>query len=193
MQKNLTKTDFARPDRDEEEEGRGVAGWLRLFWAGKWIIAVTAVLGLLYGIWQAYVVAVPQFRATTQMALEIRPQQVIDIEAVVSGVSGDTASMNTEMVLIRSKELVGRMVDQLNLTEDPEFNPYLDDPLDRPTLGQRIMGLRNVFSEPVTRTPSDEQVRRATIEAARGAISTGTSRDSYIFTISALTRSPGLT
>ena len=191
MQKNLTKADFARPDREEEEEGRGVAGYLRLFWAGKWIIAATAVLGLLYGIWQAYVVAVPQFRATTQMALEIRPQQVIDIEAVVSGVSGDTASMNTEMVLIRSKELVGRLVDQLNLTEDPEFNPFLDDPLDRPTLGKRIMGLRNVFSDTETdRTPSDEQVRRATIETVRGAISTGTSRDSYIFTISALTRSP---
>lgn len=95
-------------------------------WRGKWIIAACLVLGMIAGGYYGYRVAVPLYRATATISfLPTRQQNVSGAESVVSGLRGDLVTMNTEIAVMRSRKLVGKLVEELELTKLPEFNPWL--------------------------------------------------------------------
>ena len=98
---------------------------LRTVWRGKFWIGLCAAIALIIGGWYAFVVATPIYTASSMVALETQPQQTIDIESVVSGLGGDQSSINTEVEVIRSRELAEKVVRELDLTTDPEFNEFL--------------------------------------------------------------------
>jgi len=64
----------------------------------------------------------PRFSATAQLIIDPRQEQVIDMNQVLSGLTPDTAVVESEVKIINSRSLAGRVVDELNLTIDPEFN-----------------------------------------------------------------------
>ncbi len=70
----------------------------------------------------------PIYTADTNVLLDPEPNQVIDRTPVNGGVVADTAAVDTEVELVRSRALVGRVVDQLGLINDPEFNYRLRPP-----------------------------------------------------------------
>lgn len=70
----------------------------------------------------------PLYTATTLVLLDPREQQVVDIEAVMSGLPPDSAVVDSEVEVLRSRRLAARVVDQLNLMEDDEFNGALQEP-----------------------------------------------------------------
>jgi len=67
----------------------------------------------------------PRYTAQTQLTLDIRKSRVVDIEEVMSGISADAAVIGTELDIIQSSDLLSKVVDQLDLDLDPEFNPAL--------------------------------------------------------------------
>jgi uncharacterized protein involved in exopolysaccharide biosynthesis len=84
-------------------------------WRGKFWIAMSIALCVVIAGFYAYRLAVPQYRATTVLMLETEQQQIVDLTSVVTGLSGDTAELNSEIEVLRSRELIGRVVDQENL------------------------------------------------------------------------------
>lgn len=72
--------------------------------------------------------ATPLFTATTSLTIDTRSQNVVDAEAVLSGLSPDAGVVDTEIEIIKSRRLAERVVDALDLDEDPEFNPALAEP-----------------------------------------------------------------
>lgn len=94
-------------------------------WRGKWVIFALAALSTLAGGYYAYVVAVPLYRATSVLMLETQQDTVVDLQSVVGGMSGDDAEVNSEVEVLKSRGLTGKVVDRLNLVEDPEFNSAL--------------------------------------------------------------------
>ncbi|WP_341223658.1 GumC family protein [Loktanella salsilacus] len=174
----------------EDEDTIDLMALLGTLWRGKWIILTLSLLGVIMAGYYAFRVAVPTYRATTQMALVLDQSPIIDIESVMTGVSSDTSSLNTEMEIIRSRELVSRLVDELDLTQDPEFNPAL-----RPDAGVALIdvvaGIINLIAPPeVEETPSQAEIRNGVIDRVRQVVSTSIERQSYIFSISAVTGSP---
>lgn len=178
-----------RPDDDDEID---LLALIRTLWRGKWWIILCAIVAVGVGGWYAYRIAVPTYTATTQMALQIRQESVVDLQSVLSGVSSDQSSINTEMEIIRSRELISALVDRLDLMSDPEFNVSL-----RPDEGfgvrdaivlvrQYIPGLEAPLPPA---PPSDEAIRNGVIGTVRNAISTQIGRQSYVFSISATTES----
>jgi capsular exopolysaccharide synthesis family protein len=169
---------------------------LGALWRGKWIIAGCAALLMVIGGYYAFWVAVPKYRATAQLALQIRNERVVDLESVVSGVSTETSAINTEMEVIRSRALLGKLVDELNLTEDPEFNAALR-PEPAFSLGQLKSAIKSVVapapeavpSEPAA-DPGQDPAQNRTIDAVRAAVSAANQRNTYIFNISATTQRP---
>jgi len=93
--------------------------------AGWRIIALTLVVAVLAGLVYIYALATPVYRATAVGMLETRQENVVDFESVISGLSGDSSEINTELEVLRSRGLMGRVVDELDLTADPEFNAAL--------------------------------------------------------------------
>ncbi|MDU8914015.1 polysaccharide biosynthesis tyrosine autokinase [Aestuariicoccus sp. MJ-SS9] len=174
---------------------------LQLFgtlWRGKLIIAFCAMVTVLIGGYYAFVVAVPKYSATTTLALQLRNEQVVDIESVVSGVSTETSAINTELEVIRSRGLLQKLVTELNLTDDPEFNSVLR-PAPAVSLEPLKTVIRNFFEQAKSpeasdassdALPAEQATMNRTVGAVRSAVSASNQRNTYVFSISAKTENP---
>ncbi|MEP5731191.1 MAG: Wzz/FepE/Etk N-terminal domain-containing protein [Sulfitobacter sp.] len=160
-------------------------------WRGKFLILFTTMLGVLIGGWYAYFFAVPVFTSSSTVALESRQEQVVDIESVVTGLSGDQATINTEVEVIRSRGLVEKLVKQLNLLEDPEFNASLR-PEPRFSVPALIALIRSYVSseEVATEGPVERQEIDAVIDKVLTKVGVSNIRQSYVFRITATTEQP---
>jgi len=114
------------PQKREDEID--LAQLFRTLWRGKFWIILFTLIGLTIGIYRAYITAVPVYTAKSVVMLESRREQVVDLSSVVTGLSGDFATINTEVQVIRSRGLIEKLVKKLDLTNDPEFNPRLRPP-----------------------------------------------------------------
>lgn len=178
---------------------------LRTLWLGKSVIALFAALALGYGLYKSVIAGIPLYTAQAEMALQLAAPSALDIEAVVAGFSGDQASINTEMAVITSGELIERLVTELRLDEDPEFNLHIVTDEDGPgpvatairaakdavkgairSLAPERAGGPGGAEEEVT----PEDVRRDVVEAVREAFRTESNWDTYVFTIHATTQDP---
>ena len=57
-----------------------------------------------------------------------RESQVVDVEAVISGLAGDAATIESEIQVIKSRGLAEKTIRALKLDQDPEFNSALRPP-----------------------------------------------------------------
>ncbi len=163
----------------------------RTIWRGKFWILLTTLIALLIGGYYAFVIAVPTYTTTAAVALESRQEQVVDIESVMTGLGGDQATVNTEVEVIRSRELMQKLVIQLDLVEDPEFNPSLT-PEPKYSLGKAVTWIRAQLQAPLPAPPpaSDQMLLDEVINNVLKAITVSNIRNSYVFEITAVTEDP---
>ena len=115
---------------------------LNVLWRGKFIILAGLLIGLGLGWYYANYVAEPVYRASSVVMMESREQTVVNLDSVVGGLpSADQSVLNSEAEVIRSRGLLGKVVDDLDLTSDPEFNVYLRPIGWKTKLQQNIMAL----------------------------------------------------
>ncbi|MCH8322175.1 MAG: polysaccharide biosynthesis tyrosine autokinase [Proteobacteria bacterium] len=112
---------FSLPDGEEEISLEAI---FRTFKRRRGILFST--IFLLMGLTALVVFQLPK-EYTADVLLEIEPgtNKVIDPLAILSGLPMDTETILTEIEIIRSRALHQRVVEKLNLTRDPEFNPAL--------------------------------------------------------------------
>jgi exopolysaccharide transport family protein len=72
--------------------------------------------------------ATPLYTATSSLTINTRTQNVVSAESVLSGLSAETSVVDTEIEILKSRQLAQRVVEALNLEEDAEFNPALAEP-----------------------------------------------------------------
>lgn len=197
MQKNTRAPSFIQDDGKNDEID--VFALLATLWRGKWIIGLCATIFILIGGYNAFVVAVPKYTASTTLTLQLRNANVVDIDSVVSGVSTDDAALNTELEVIRSRILIKKLVDELELDKDPEFNTSLRA---EPNLSvdQLIRHARTWVTTRINGTAQEPQVAPEQVDEdpvlnrvvtnVRRAISTTSQRNSYVFNIRATTEAP---
>lgn len=70
----------------------------------------------------------PLFTATANVTINTRQSTVVDSQAVLSGLTADSSIVDTEVEILKSRHLTERVVDGLNLANDPEFNADLATP-----------------------------------------------------------------
>jgi succinoglycan biosynthesis transport protein ExoP len=78
----------------------------------------------------------PKYRAEAVLILDSRKQQIANIQDVVSGLSTDNSALRSELDVLTSRPLAGKVIDKLNLMADPEFNPALQPPT--PVIGSLL-------------------------------------------------------
>ena len=97
---------------------------LRIIWNARWIFAVCmmfcGVLGLLY-VGQI----TPTYKATAQVIFDLQKQNIVDIEDVLVSSDFKADRLQNEIAVLRSTSLMERVIDTLNLLENPEFNTRL--------------------------------------------------------------------
>lgn len=176
--------------REREDDEIDLFELVRTLWRGKWWILLTTFIAMVIGGYYAYRIAVPMYTASAVVALESRQEQVVDIESVMTGLSGDQATINTEVEVLKSRNLAHKLVLALDLLDDPEFNTALRENTGF-SVGTLISLIKGVLGaqQPVTRK-SDEALLEATTDRLIGAMSISNVRQSYVFRITAVTTSP---
>ncbi len=102
-------------------------GILRTLQRRKWLIIITAMaVSILASIFVFRIT--PLYTATAFVEISPRQSRVVDFEAVLSGLPSDTATIATEIQVIRSRKLAGRTIQRLELHRNPEFNAALRPP-----------------------------------------------------------------
>ena len=159
---------------------------LGTLWRGKWIILLLATLAVLAGGYFAYRVAVPVYTANATVALDSQQQNITDLTNVISGLAGDQATINTEVEVMRSRGLVEKLVTDMDLGMDPEFNRLLR-PISPYAVKPFIKGLLGLQEPSVE--PNERAFMDSTIDAVLSAIAVSNQRQSYVFNIAATTTS----
>ena len=141
--------------------------------------------------------ATPLFTATASVVLNLRESQVVDFESVLSGMPPDSAAVDTEVEVIRSRALAETVVDRLNLTDVPEFNSELRDP----SFAQAMLGgirgfvsglLPSQVEARQTLSDKEAQIRERVVSALMEARSVRRSGLTYVIEISATSETPRL-
>jgi len=148
-----------------ETEGFSLRRLLSILRRRKYLIA-----GVMFIITSITVMMVsqitPLYSASTKIVVEPNRQNVVDIESVVSGLTPDYFTNETEAEVIQSRELAFAAVDRLQLTKSPLFNPLLWEP--EPGLFESLMKAGKVFLLGIIGSPEDileVETEEATAEA----------------------------
>lgn len=111
---------------DVDDDTIDLFALLRTVWLGKWIIALFFVIAAGIGVYVAYFASTPIYRSTAVVILETNQQSpVLDLQSVVSGASGDSTEVKSEIEVLRARSLMELVVNRMDLTNDPEFNASL--------------------------------------------------------------------
>ena len=152
------------------------------------VAAVVAAVTLLTVL--AVFQATPRYSATSNIAVQTQKTQVVDIQDVVSNMAPDTATMETQASILRSRGLAAKLVDEQKLQNDPEFNAALKRG------GFSLLSPGTWFGsdadEPQRPLTPLEQARQraAVVNAALGAFSIKVVPRSYVVTITATSTNP---
>lgn len=166
---------------DDEIDLMALAGTL---WRGKFLIFAITVLVAVAGVAYAIFLATPTYTSTMTLAIRQNQSSVIDIGSVMSGVSSESESLNTEVEVLRSRDLLERLAAQLDLANDPEFNPVL-----RPKPIFSLEGVWRTLTGSEEEVPSEAQIRNSIVEHLRDVISASAQRQTFLISVSVTTES----
>ena len=188
--------------------------WLREFierlWRHKWLLVTTVGLVTLAAFVHVAQVT-PRYAAKAKILIGVPKANVVDIQNVLRGLPVNRAHIESEMQVLTSRSLAAKVVDRLDLVNDPEFNPRLrppsHSPLRRwlPGIGLDPLGwiperwraaLSGAGSADPPPPPTPEEIeqraRRAAIARIQGTVMASIEGRSHVIAITARSPSPKL-
>lgn len=113
--------------RDDAEESLTAIEILNILRRRKHIVIASIVI--ITAIAAAIVLQItPRYTAESALVLDTRKTEVVDLQAVLSGLPTDTAVVNSEVEVLQSPSIAQQVAAKLNLVSIPEFNPRLRPP-----------------------------------------------------------------
>jgi succinoglycan biosynthesis transport protein ExoP len=178
------------PEGDAGDEINLVELW-RSIAKRKWaILGLMAVVGMLA---VALVMSMtPIYRATAVVMFEAGKQQVVSIEDVYAGASGNQTYLATQLEIVRSREVALKTVKLLKLWDHPAFDPRRPrtGPLEQASAGVRgWLGMEQAV-ESVDWTP--EVLAAAVVGSFQDSVEVELLRNSQIARVSFESEDPAL-
>lgn len=109
------------PAADQFEREPELREILRRIWAYKWLVVCVLALGV-GATWLVVQQIVPRYTATASLLIEPPEKNVIEFRDVVEGLKADPMTLQSEVMVLQSRELVAKAVDRLGLDESNRFN-----------------------------------------------------------------------
>ncbi|WP_112320888.1 exopolysaccharide transport family protein [Oceanibium sediminis] len=159
-----------------------LAGWPRILLC---IVLLVGLAGISLGS-----LAVPTWRASSTLMLNPQEQTLIDLGRVLPALGRDAQILNTQTEVLKSRLLLGRVVDDLGLVEVAEFNPARrpEGSLSPAVLKRRIAGwLGYDAAPPAPLLPAAE--RDETIRTLLRKLDIAVEPDSLVIAVSLTSRS----
>ncbi|MDO8287602.1 MAG: polysaccharide biosynthesis tyrosine autokinase [Parvibaculum sp.] len=201
---NLHSPSPTRIDADLQERGGGAPAWLpavaegldvrRIFVAFRRRLRLFAAVGLavLLAVILVTLQATPKYTATANVVLDTRKERVSNVEEVLSGLPADSSAVDTEVEILKSRQLAERVVKGLKLEEDSEFNGALRKPTGVKAL---LGGVGSIFGAkaPETVTLSGEAAQKhheQIVDAVLGGLSVKRAGLTYVINVNYESDSP---
>jgi succinoglycan biosynthesis transport protein ExoP len=133
----------------------------------KFVLLATIVI--ITGATYAYISQqTPLYTGQALIQIQTRDAQVIQVQGVVEDLVADPATMQSEIQFLTSPAFLRRMVEQLNLVEDPEFNGALREDAGQPSVLELLNPMRyvpedwlaSVTAPPEAAAPADDSEMR---------------------------------
>jgi capsular exopolysaccharide synthesis family protein len=126
--------------------------------------------------------ATPRYTSTASIAITPQGADVLQQAQTPVGISADSSTIETQVQVLESRPIARRVVQRLNLTRDPEFNPML---------GEKKKGIREWLeaARPKTaaaeRAPGPEVAMDIATDIVQGVTSSRRNGLTYVVEISA--------
>jgi polysaccharide biosynthesis transport protein len=198
---NESASDPAMNDK-RGDAGVDLRAWLGSLRRRKLTIAAITLIGTLL----AYFVVngmTPLYSASTSVIIEGQEPQVVEFDSVVGGIALDPSAIGSQVEILQSRSLAARVVDELSLVDDPEFNVTLVEP--EPSLLEKIdprtwlpeawldaVGLAPEEPEVIVETPEEKaaRIRAAVVDAYLNNLSVEAVNFTYVLTIGFTSQDP---
>jgi polysaccharide biosynthesis transport protein len=163
-------------------------------WRGKWIVLAFVLFSVVFADFYFRYVVVPHYPATTKIALkENQPEKILtDIESLMANGPITDTGINTELEVLRSRDLIGKLVDSLDLTNQSDFNPLLREPRLSNQIKTQFFAFFGVVSEKPKISRSPEEVRSIAISSVLNVMAFSNTRKTRVINISVSTTKPVL-
>jgi succinoglycan biosynthesis transport protein ExoP len=163
-------------------------------WRGKWIVLVFVLFCVVFANFYFKYVPVPLYTATTKITLkENQPEKILtDIESLMANGPITATGINTELEVLRSRDLAGKLVDTLDLTNQPDFNPLLREPRLSNQTKTQLFSFFGVASEKTKIFRSPEEVRSIAISSVLNVMAFSNTKNTRVINISVMTTKPDL-
>ncbi|MCD1634280.1 polysaccharide biosynthesis tyrosine autokinase [Martelella mediterranea] len=136
-----------------------------IFWRRKFLIALICTVFVLAGGYYAFKMTTPIYEASSVTMVSSQSEKLIDLPSVLAQIGTDDVALKSEIEVIRSRILIGKVVDMLDLTSDPEFNGALREPTAFSQLVSSIKGLLPTNSKPTAGRVDPERTRERVVSA----------------------------
>lgn len=177
-----------------DEDTIDLGALLATLWRGKWLILLVTVGSLFLAIYYAFAVAVPTYRSTAVVILQTKQDNIVDLPSIAGGLSGNQVEVNTEVEVLKSRGLAKKVVERLDLVNDPEFNGRLREPSGIAKVIGSIRSLLPSSSDEVAPEVDEQAEKERTLERVTASllskISVSNIRQSVVFNITVETQSP---
>ncbi len=196
---------------DVADDEIDLAKIVKVVWRGKWVIAACALMGLVLAANHVYRVVTPMYSANAAVILEEDYSKKLNVSDFDPSLSANFFTFGTQTRVFTSRYLAEKVVTDLNLLENPYFNPYMPEQgsLEKQaepgvlskirqalrTAKASVMGWFSASEDaarPVPAKPTDRDILDATINAALGSISVSNATDTYVYDLTAVTPYPDL-
>ena len=157
------------------------------------------ILGVTFGL-TALVMAVvlqqtPLYTASAQVLLDRQKMQVTDMEAVMSGDPADSATVDSEVEILRSRALAARVVARTDLMTDPEFNAALRETSILQWLDPRVwireaLALVSAAPAPMNEEMAAQAERDAVVDVLLEQLTVRRQRLTYVINLSVTSENP---
>ncbi|WP_424934314.1 GumC family protein [Amaricoccus macauensis] len=143
-------------------------------WRGRWVIAISILIAVVLA---AMLISrfEPRYSTSATVMFGIERANIADLNEILVSPEFDQDTLENEVQVLRSSNLINRVVDELALDENPEFNPYLIEP--EPGLVDRIDAsvnfpewLRSSLMQAGFLTAPEEEPLSAEEQARRGRL-----------------------
>jgi succinoglycan biosynthesis transport protein ExoP len=159
----------------------------------KWLSVFRRHAGLFFAVAGAIIAcfafatltAPKQYTAAAEVVVDVRHQNIVDAAPVVQDLPRSNTEANivdTQVAILRSRALAERVVDDLQLVNDPEFNGALAEPSG---LAAWLSGVL-----PKSAPPSAQDARGAVVDALLGRLSIRREGLTYVIEIAITSQDP---
>lgn len=165
------------PAEDAREERFELVEYWRSILRRKWsILGLAITVAILASVIVSTIK--PVYRATATVLLETGKSKIVSVEEIYTGLSGSREFFQTQAEIIRSRDLVKKVVAKLKLGKNREFDPRQSEP----PLWQRWSKTIGMGTAPAAIT--DEQAEGSALAQVAGRVSVDLVKGSQLIRIS---------